>query len=400
MCHFYANPLSVLVSTEAGLDELLQAEHMEAIRNTPSFRSYVEATISTETPEAAEDARSLLEDDASLLAKIREAAVERQEWMAERLRSLLMLEAAGAQYGSFSKAYVDSMAEGVSMDEQSDMVDCIRRQSMEGLAKTLRRIVGMLRDGEPGLYLEAAGSTQELQAGLQAQLDRLVSLMARAAQQGITVRSKYSGQSKVVRTTVIAQRVQLSQDSATLKDEDNELTEIVDAVTRQLSSRHDSSVPTGQLFSEGWVYDSRTPSRDVFVPRPRAVFERSLSRPHDYLSCSCCEPSQDGVQATLPATAVLYQLYQETGSLINVADLWTAFCGAVGGSGSGSSGARKGDGDDADGNAEAAAQEEMDEESERRALVQFYRGLAELRALGYVKASKKKTDHVAKVKWL
>lgn len=302
-----------------------------------------------------------------------------------------MVEAAGAQYGSFSKAYVDSMAEGLAMDEQSNMVDCIRRLSMDGLAKVLRQMVGILRDGEPGLYLEPAGNTLELQAGLQAQLDKLVSLMARAAQQGMTVRSKYSGQSKVLRTTVIAQRVQLSQDSATLKDEDNELTEVVDGVTRLLSSRHDRSVPTGQLFSEGWVYDSRTPSRDVFVPRPQAVFERSLSRPYDYLSCSCCEPNEDGVQATLPATAVLYQLYQETGNLINVGDLWTAFCGAVSGSGYK---ARNDDGDDGE------AQEEMDDESERRALVQFYRGLAELRAMGYVKASKKKTDHIAKVKWL
>lgn len=385
MCHFYANPLSVLVSSDTEQEKVLQAEHMEAIRSTPSFRNHVEAMINTETPEAVEYAKLLLDDDASLLAKVREAAVERQEWTAERLRSLLMLEAVGAQYGSFCKAYVDSMLEGVSMDEQSNMVDCIRRLGMDGLAKSLRRIVALLRDGEPSLYLEPGASTQELQAALQLQVDKLVSLMAKAAQQGITVRSRYSGQSKVVRTTVIAQRVQLSQDSATLKDEDKQLMEIVDAVTTLLSSRHDTTVPTGQLFSEGWVYDSRAPSRDVFVPRPRAAFERSLSRPQDYLSDSCRVPEQDGGgQATVPATALLYQLYLETGNLINVADLWMAFRAAM------TSGGEEADEGEGDG----------DEEAERRALVQFYRGLAELRALGYVKASKKKTDHVAKVKWL
>ncbi|KAG5742591.1 hypothetical protein H9Q72_014553, partial [Fusarium xylarioides] len=76
--------------------------------------------------------------------------------------------------------------------------------------------------------------------------------------------------------------------------------------------------------------------------------------------------------ATLPATALLYRLYTATGSLINVADLWAAFSALV----------------------------SEGETDERKSLVMFYRALAELRALGFVKASKKKADHIAKMKWL
>ncbi len=65
----------------------------------------------------------------------------------------------------------------------------------------------------------------------------------------------------------------------------------------------------------------------------------------------------------------------EAGALVNVADLWSAFFSLVG----------KESGPAAD---------------ERMALVLFYRGLAELRAMGFVKASRKRTDHIAKVKWL
>jgi origin recognition complex subunit 3 len=36
----------------------------------------------------------------------------------------------------------------------------------------------------------------------------------------------------------------------------------------------------------------------------------------------------------------------------------------------------------------------------KEALVRFYQGLAELKMLGFVKPSKRKTDHVARVKWL
>ena len=50
---------------------------------------------------------------------------------------------------------------------------------------------------------------------------------------------------------------------------------------------------------------------------------------------------------------------------------------------------------------EDIAEEDAEAEGEeRRSLVMFYRGLAELRALGYVKGSRKKADHIAKVKWL
>lgn len=94
------------------------------------------------------------------------------------------------------------------------------------------------------------------------------------------------------------------------------------------------------------------------------------------------------MQATLPATSILYHLYLEAGSLINVADLWSAFYALVSGH-----------------KEEEEESEENDEQQEkqldeRKALVMFYRGLAELRAMGFVKSSKKKTDHIAKVRWL
>jgi origin recognition complex subunit 3 len=112
--------------------------------------------------------------------------------------------------------------------------------------------------------------------------------------------------------------------------------------------------------------------RDVLVPRPRTVFERSFTRPHDYLACSCCKANEGGMPATWPTTPILYRMYLETGNLINVADLWSAFGATV-----------------------------SDEcEDERHALFMFYKGLAELRSLGFVKPTKKKADHIAKLKWL
>lgn len=391
MCHFYANPLSILLSDQ----DNLQQEHLDAIRNTPSFRAHVEASVADGSMDSLNHAKSMIEDDSYLKQQIQASAKSRQAWINERLRSLLILETAGLKLGSFSRAYVDAMRQGILLGETSAFVEGVRRLSMDKLQDMLRRIIDLVANGDSSLNLTGLDTAQgkALQAGLEEQLEQLIGLRTRAEEAGLTVRSKYMGHGKVMRTTVIAQKVQLSQDSAALGDEDRQLTAIIDSVTSLLAEhRHDETVAGQDIpFSEGWVYDSRNPSRDVFVPRPRLIFERSLLRPHDYL-VSGDEPAAIGAQAPQPATAILYQMYQEAGSLINVADLWSAFYTMTSGRG------KKETGEDQEGS--VAEDEEEDEEGERRALVIFYRALAELRNLGYIKASKKKTDHIAKVKWL
>lgn len=373
MCHFYANPLSILCSGED--EDAPQLEHLEASRNLPSFRHTVEREVEKSTHESLEHAKSLLEDNEYLVNQIRSGHGNRQIWASRFLRSLLILQAAGAQRTSFSRAYVDGMVGGAPMSsEDSNLVQCIRMMKPEELPGLLSAVIAIFRDGDGTLHLDPSTEEkdEQLQRTLETKLQELQHLKAKADEEGTSLRSKYSGQSKIMRTTVIAQKVQLSQDSAALRDQDKRLTEIVDEVTAALSTHYPDTNPNHVLFAECWLYDSRSPSREVFVPRPRAAFERSLGRPHDYLNCSCCEPDSQGLQATLPATSILYQLYLETGNLINVADLWSAFYALV----------------------------SQTEEDERKALVMFYRGLAELRALGFVKGSKKKVDHVAKVKWL
>ncbi|CAM1507191.1 Fc.00g068320.m01.CDS01 [Cosmosporella sp. VM-42] len=372
MCHFYANPLSILLSPTLQQDLPLQAEHLEAIRNFASFRSHVEQAIEAGTAQGLDHAKALIDDDGYLLSIFQDND-DREEWVGDLLRSLLLVQATGAQEGPFSRAYVDALEEGISISEESNILDSVRRLDIAELITLLRRGVSIVDEGDHDLSLAPSTKADDivLRDGFAKLLTTLEELKVTAEDQSITIRSKYSGQSKVMRTTVIAQRVQLSQDSATLTNEDKQLTQVVDEIT-SLLFQVQASPPSSVLFSEGWLYDSRMPSRDVFVPRPRAVLERSLTRPHDYLSCACCKQDKEGLQATFPAASILYHLYSETGGLINVADLWSAFVGLTG-------------------------EEEADE---RKSLVLFYRGLAELRALGFIKASKKKMDHIAKLKWL
>ncbi|KAG6041582.1 hypothetical protein E4U41_003478 [Claviceps citrina] len=393
MCHFYANPLSILCSSTTHGIEPLQREHVEAVRNLPSFRRTVEREVDECTQSSLRHAKSMIEDDDYLLALIKDGYSNRQAWEDAFLRSLLVFQAAGVQQGPFSRAYVDGMVDGPPLSAHHEgFVQAVRRMDPEALCGFLRRVIGIFQEGDALVHLGAAaagGRDAGLVASLRSILESVSELRAAAEAAGVTLRSRYSGCARVMRTTVIAQKVQLSLDAAALRDEDRRLTQLVDELTSLLCAHyshhphHPHAGPGAVLFSECWLYGSKTPARDVFVPRPGIVFERSLGRPHDYLNCACCRPDSGGLQATLPAASILYQLYRETGSLINVADLWAAFNAVVG---------REGDDDTGDGDG--------DGDGERRALVMFYRGLAEMRALGFVKSSKKKVDHVAKVKWL
>lgn len=400
MCHFYANALSVLLAPEIeGGEEILQAEHIEALRHLPSFRNEVEKAVGLATVDSLQHARSLLEDDEYLLSQARASDERRQGWMDGHLRSLLIREAAGALQPPLSRAYVDSFSTTYPDSGNGSLTEYIRRMGTSALIGLLRRVNSLFKEGEPSLRLQPASREEDvaLLGFLEETLSRLEQLEADAERAGITLLTKYSSQSKVMRTTVIAQRVQLSRDSAALRDEDRQLTDIVDAVTERLTAHIRASRPEEVLFSETWLYDGRSPLRDIMVPRPRVTFKRSLARPYDYLACSCCRggDSEDGtMQATLPATSILYHLYLEAGSLINVADLWSAFYALV-------SGHKEEEGEEeSEENDDDEQQQQKKQHDERKALVMFYRGLAELRAMGFVKSSKKKTDHIAKVRWL
>lgn len=190
------------------------------------------------------------------------------------------------------------------------------------------------------------------------------------------LRSAHDTQHSTLQTTVIGQKVKLSKQKAKLSSAETEYTLIVDGVHDSLSKHFSETLinPYDLFLHEVFIYNLKSPTRDAFLPRPRLAIERALSVPFDYLSCECCEEAEGSLSASQPPTAILYQLYLESGSLINVFDLWSAFNAIIGGEDGGRC-------------------------EERMAFALFYRGLSELRSLGMVKQSRKKIDHLAKMVW-
>ncbi|KAF3056347.1 Origin recognition complex subunit 3 [Daldinia childiae] len=371
MCHFYANPLTVFLSDDIDAD-IFQDAHIEAMRYLPSFRRHVETVIKKGE---IKQARLLLDDDQHLQALLKDSLRDFHQWSLNLLRKLKILTASNVLPHDFTTLYLDAVARGIDSEQIAQFSESIKRMQPADSITFLSQILSDIENGDINLGLdpwtsEAEGSVSYFTSLLSSVKD----LQANAEEQGNVLRSKYSGQTKVLRTTVIAQKVQLSEDAATLTDEDKAYTSLMDGLIEHLKEKLNSDGAKDLLFNELWFFDSKSPYRDVFIPRPRGVVERALSRPHDYLNCSCCETKGDSIMPSLPTAAILYQLYLETGSLVNVADLWSAYYGVVG-------------------------EENEDGLDEQPALVLFYRGLAEMKAMGLVKQSRKKADHIAKLAW-
>ncbi|KAH0143208.1 hypothetical protein KCU67_g13672, partial [Aureobasidium melanogenum] len=194
---------------------------------------------------------------------------------------------------------------------------------------------------------------------------------------GGALRSEQDLHNATLRTTVVAKKVELSKQKSTLTKGDAAYSDILRRFVEALETDFDVALinPKDLVFNEIFMYDLKSPHRDVFMPKPRAAIERALASPHDYLDCECCAPDvgtgeENTLASTQPSTAILYQLYLEGGAMMNVADLRTAFVTILG-----------------------------DDQDEILTNALFQRSLAELRYLGLVRGTRKKADHVMKISW-
>ncbi|KAF2468215.1 uncharacterized protein BDR25DRAFT_58702 [Lindgomyces ingoldianus] len=366
MSHFYANCLSIfLIETLSFKD--LASDVFEATRNLHSFRRWVEDMLESgrghevrkllgsdqylfenivEHVRSGREVLSALSGAATVLAHVREAL---QMSPHVPLSSIWIRAASGEMIGSPILRETMLAIKKASSDKLMQLF-----ASFEKVDETY-----LLFD--PGKY--------------QRDLEELVNANPNSA----PLRSQHDVRNDSLRTTVVAQKVLLSKHKAALSEQDKAYSDLVGRFHDEINEYFSATFidPRALFLSEILMFDLRSPHTEVFQPKPRFAIERSLASPHDYLGCDCCSPGgvrdrEAPLSSSQPATAILYQLYLESGALINVSDLWSAFNAIAG-------------------------DENEDEESKTMALFQC--ALAELKYLGLLKPSRKKNDHVAKMMW-
>ncbi|KAK5172371.1 Origin recognition complex subunit 3 [Saxophila tyrrhenica] len=372
MSHYSANALSILLIPSIKFANI-PPDHFEALRNVDSFRQHCRGILDDNQ---ASRVRELLDSDEKLFNLAADSIRDLRDRLNSMLPAMKLLQHIQDILHSypvtptmpFSKAYKLAMAGRLTQDSS------FIRSMLLSVRKSQQHIIGQVLQAFNISSIPATFRSQAETLGKE-----LIRLSASAAGENVQLRSEESVKNSTLRTTVVAQKVELSKQKATLSKRDESYTKLLRRLSDLLERYFGEALvdPKTCLFHELVVYDLRSPYRDTFTPRPRQAIERALATPHDYLDCDCCGPDAASrgkemmLASSQPTTAVLYQLYLESGSLINVNDLRQAFL--------------------------AVTAEDGRSEEENTAL--FQRALAELRSLGFVKGTRKRADHVAKVAW-
>lgn len=371
MCHFYGNALSILSNVEQSVP-LLTVDHLASIRMLPSYRYLMKGHLDAQHFLMI---RELLEDDDKLITTVETHLVSAKQEALNILRVLYILSEVlprPVQIIDLYSTAFDGTLE--TSDAVLNFVDSVKRRAPVDILELLSQIRGLIETGCPEMDLDAwPREATEFLGELAMQSSEITILMRESERAGEPLRSSHAIHSKGLRTKVVAQRVQLSYEKSGLSKQDQAFTVIVDELCKTIKHFFACANPTKLFLNEIWLYDCMTPCEEIFTPRPRHAAESALTIPHNYLQCVCCKPAE-GISATQPTTASLYQMYLQAGSLINIADIWATFL-------------------------DNQNQNDEDDFDERKALVMFYESLVDMKQLGLVKQSKKKVDHLAKVLW-
>ncbi|XP_052637511.1 origin recognition complex subunit 3 isoform X3 [Harpia harpyja] len=121
--------------------------------------------------------------------------------------------------------------------------------------------------------------------------------------------------------------------------------------------------------------------REHLNAAPRTALHTALNNPYCYLKNQALKSDGGSISNKAPDICIVYKLHLECGRLINLVDWLEAFSTVVT--------AAEGP------NADAASSDQVDDIIQAR----FIRAVSELELLGFIKPSKQKTDHVARLTW-
>lgn len=151
--------------------------------------------------------------------------------------------------------------------------------------------------------------------------------------------------------------------------------DLINYLDREIFSVHLSNpnqVPTNEIF----CYSDGNSVKQHIRGSLRAAIHTGLNDPQLYLQCDCCKlENENSMPATLPDLSIIYKLHLESRKLINMYDWLQAFSTIV----------------------DTNQSTEEDRQIDPKIQARFTRAVAELQFLGFIKASRIKTDHVKRL---
>lgn len=265
MSHFYANPLSIIlgfIDNTDGLGEVLSAEHVEAVRNVPSFRRYVEGKMAAKE---VGEVRKLLTDDNYVRRTVAEKILESRNYGIELGQALAFLEIGRSctliqnktpRYELYAKALSGEINPSVR-----DFLMSLKRMNSTTLLNLLEKVMQ---------EVQAPAITEPLRP-LQEKIKKLVE-EAEASGGKKNLISEFDTTNNTLRGTAVSKKVRLGEQKSSLTKQDTEYSALVQQVytisESYLTTNFNSSQHGLQnvLLHEILFYDLRSPHSAVSPP--------------------------------------------------------------------------------------------------------------------------------------
>ncbi|XP_040330073.1 origin recognition complex subunit 3 isoform X4 [Herpailurus yagouaroundi] len=337
--HFYSQPLSVLccnLSEAKRRINFLSENQCENIRRLPSFRRHVEKQASEKQVELLTNERFL---------KIRElycTCLEKNIWDSEEYASALQL--------------LRMLAKDELMTILQKCFKVFKSSSEKQLGSTAKRIEEFLAQFQS---LDAEAKEEEDTSGLQSK--------------GLQKTDLYHLQKSLLEMKELRRTSKKQTRFEALREK---VVNFIDSLVREYLLP-----PETQPLHEVMYFSAAHTLRAHLNAAPRIALHTALNNPYYYLKNEALKSEEGCIPNVAPDICIAYKLHLECSRLINLVDWSEAFATVV------------------------TAAEKMDANSitseERNEIIhaRFIRAVSELELLGFIKPTKQKTDHVARLTW-
>ncbi|XP_015280229.1 PREDICTED: origin recognition complex subunit 3 [Gekko japonicus] len=372
--HFYSQPLSVLCcDLEESMKRVKFLSHSqcENIRRLPSFRRFVESQASKKQTDLLTDDASLKEETKALLQNLHTY----HENYVLILRCLHTFTSSLPNYPlgkQIRELHCACLEKKVwETEEYESAIQLVRMLAKEELIANLKKCVEIITSSSA----KCLGSCTEK---LEEYLGQFKNLEAAADDQEETASSLKEIQKKTDLYRLQKTLLEMKESRRLKKLTKFEMLrfEVVDFIDSLVRSY--LAPPEMQTLYEVMYFSVASTVCEHLNAAPRVAIHTALNNPYFYLKNEALESDTGCISNTAPDICIAYKLHLECGRLINLVDWLEAFSTVV-----------------------TAADQNSTEKDQMEEIIhtRFIRAVSELEFLGFIKPTKQKTDHVARLTW-
>ncbi|XP_014441374.1 origin recognition complex subunit 3 isoform X2 [Tupaia chinensis] len=375
--HFYSQPLSVLCCNLPEAKRrinFLSDNQCENIRRLPSFRRYVEKQASGKQVALLTNERVLKEETQSLLENLH---VYHTNYFLV-LRCLHNFTSSLPKYPlgrQIRELYCTCLEKNIwDSEEYASTLQLLRLLAKDELMTILQKCFKAFKTSSEKLFGSTAKRIEEFLVQFQSLDDAKEDDDASGSQpKGFQKTDLYHLQKSLLEMKELRRTSKKQTRFEVLREK---VVNFIDCLVREYLVP-----PETQPLHEVVYFSAAHSLREHLNAAPRIALHTALNNPYYYLKNEALKSEEGCIPNIAPDICIAYKLHLECSRLINLVDWSEAFATVV-------TAAEKTD-------ANSTTSEEVNEIIHAR----FIRAVSELELLGFIKPTKQKTDHVARLTW-